>query len=230
MLCPTWQLLFDEWQHCEVNLAVCDDDLSLEAVHCSHPWPLGVHLPTQTQHTYSPARQDRLASSHAANPDTTARCKMLRLVSLNQNVQTLKRPNDTHTPLDLVFDGFNDASVSALTQPLCRLEVLGGHLHFLLLERHHRALQSRARQTTLVMLRATVVRERITLADCARAQRKANLNPRLTRVKRAGEQKTNVASRDEFPVQIKGFLSLGKSWNTKINWYLLLYSLVKWSF
>lgn len=47
----TWQLLFDKRQHCKVNLAVCNDDLPLESVHCSHPRPLRVHLPTQIPHT-----------------------------------------------------------------------------------------------------------------------------------------------------------------------------------
>lgn len=47
----------------------------------------------------------------------------------------------THTPLDLVFDGFNDPSVFTLTQSLCSFEVLKGHLHFLFFKRHHGILQ-----------------------------------------------------------------------------------------
>lgn len=48
----TRQLLFDERQHCKVNLAVRNDDLPLESVHCSHPWPLRVHLPIQIPQIY----------------------------------------------------------------------------------------------------------------------------------------------------------------------------------
>lgn len=51
--CLTWQLLFDEREHCEVNLAVCNNDLPLKPVDCGHPRPLRVHLPTRTPDTSS---------------------------------------------------------------------------------------------------------------------------------------------------------------------------------
>lgn len=49
----------------------------------------------------------------------------------------------THSPLDLVFNGFNDASVFTLTQPFCRFEVLEGQPHFLLFKCHHGILQKK---------------------------------------------------------------------------------------
>lgn len=68
----------------------------------------------------------------------------------------LSAEEGTHTPLDLVFNGFNDTSVFTLTQSLCSFEILKSHLHFLLFKRHHCILQKGNRWITLLNLHTAI--------------------------------------------------------------------------
>lgn len=46
-----------------------------------------------------------------------------------------------YTLLDFIADGLDDTSIVTFTQLLCGTQVITGHLHLLLLKRHHGILQ-----------------------------------------------------------------------------------------